>query len=89
MVKGNRIGKKEKDKTRPIRITVNSKDLKDSIVEESINLKDKKLDALKVETNISPDRSTEERTEIKEKLKEKDARNNDSSHPQDPKNGHK
>ena len=89
MVKANRIGKKGKDKSRPIRITVKSKDLRDSIVEESTYLKDKKLDGMKVEANISPDRSADERTEIKEKLKERDDRNNDPSHPQAPKNGHK
>ena len=58
-----RLGKKEEGKTRPIRVTVKSKELRDRIVKAYGNLSGKDI-------IITPDRSADEREKVKNMVKE-------------------
>lgn len=82
ITKAFRIGKKEEGKTRPIRVTVKSKELRDRIVKASGKLSGK-------DTIITPDRSADEREKVKNMVKECKTRNESPEHPNAPKNLHK
>ena len=82
IIKDFRIGKKEEGKTRPIRVTVKSKELRDKIVKASGKLSGK-------DTIITPDRSTDQREKVKNMVKECKTRNENPEHPNAPKNLHK
>ena len=81
VIKAFRVGLKVEGKNRPIKATVRSKELRDSIVWESRKLKDKKW--------ILPDRSQEERKRVKELVEESKKRNGSEDENMRPKNGMK
>ena len=88
ILKVTRIGAKvseDAEKPRPIRVTLKTKELRDKIVEGSISLS-------KIKDNrsrVAPDRSPEERNEVKALVKEAEKRNLDTEHSDHPKNGWK
>ena len=75
-----RLGRKERNKMRPIKLSVNSKETRNDIIEQSAMLKD-----INTIVRIMPDRSEDERKRVKELNDEAKSRNNDTENP--PKNG--
>ena len=71
-----RLGRKERNKMRPIKLSVNSKETRNDIIEQSAMLKD-----INTIVRIMPDRSEDERKRVKELNEVAKSRNNDTENP--------